>query len=278
MHRDMSVSVGSGLDSVVFEVPLPDQTLMKEVRGKLSVKTAAHLDMDQMMYYSCNGYVIRITDADTVDTVNDIWDRFIPKDTAFAEDSYNIDEAAAVTIAEEEFGDINLLELFGDSRGEKKIFERQAGIDIASMRAQPILDTTFKYLPTDHFDIDVQRNVGNADKCYCLFGVSNPDGANIVTEVNPTTLAEVEWNRLKFVDRLVENTWEVVAGLVDPEASGALLPGESGMAFLERMIEEVPRAVANTFNYQAGVLHAHMRGYVRLSVPGDFNMKMLGRN
>ncbi len=274
----MSRSVPAGADQVIAEWPLPDQTVMKEVRGKVSIKTLAPVDMDEMAYYSCNGYVIRITDADTVDTVDDIWDRFVDKDAAFAEDSYNIDEAAPVAATEEEFGAINLLELFGDSRGQKRIYERQQGINIASMGVQPFLDTTFKYLPMDHFQVGVQRNVGNSDKCYCLFGVGNPDGALIDTTVVINTLAEVEWNRLKFVDRLVENTWEVVAGLVDPEASGALLPGETGMAFLEKMIEDTPHQVASTFNYLSGVIHAHMRAYVRLSVPGDFNMKMLGRN
>lgn len=278
MHHDMSVSIAAGADSVVFEKPLPDQTLMREVRGHASIKSAALINMDEMIYYSFNGYVIRITDPDTVDTVNDIWDRFVPKDTAFAEDAYNIDEAAADVTSEEELGIINLLELFGDSKGIKSIFERQNHINIAKMGGQPILDTTFKYLATDSFPVHVTRNVANSDKCYVLFGVSNPDVALVSTSVNPTTLAEVEWNRLKFVDRLVENTWEVVAGLVDPEASGALLPGESGMVFLQRMIEDTPLQVADTFNYLAGVLHAHMRGYVRLAVPGDFNMKMLGRN
>ncbi len=278
MHRDMSRSIPAGADNVICEWPLPDQTVMKEVRGKVSIKGLAPVDMDQMSYYSCNGYVIRITDADTPDSVDDIWDRFVDKDAAFAEDSYNIDEATPVTVTEEEFGAINLLELFGDSRGAKRIFERQQGINIASMGVQPFLDTTFKYLPMDHFQVAVSKNVGNSDKCYCLFGVGNPDGALIDTTVNPNTLAEVEWNRLKFVDRLVENTWEVVAGLVDPEASGALLPGETGMAFLEKMIEDVPHQVANSFNYFSAVIHAHMRAYVRLSVPGDFNMKMLGRN
>ncbi len=278
MHRDMGLSIATGLDAVVFEVPLPDQTMIKEIRGKVSIKSAAPVDSDDMVYYTCNGYVIRITDADTVDSVNDIWDRFIPKDTAFAEDSYNIDEVTPVTLSEEEFGEINLLELFGDSRGQKQIYARQEGINIASMGVQPFLDTTFKYLPTAHFDVNVRKNVANSDKCYCLFGVANPDGANISTTINPTTLSEIEWNQLKYVDRLVENVWEVVSGLVDPEASGATLPGELGMAFLERMIEEVPRQTANTFKYLSGTIHAHMRGYVRLAVPGDFNMKMLGRN
>ncbi len=278
MHRDRSMSIGAGTDQVVGEWPLPDQTVMTEVFGKVSVKSLAPMDMDQMMFYSASGYVIRITDADTPDSVADIWDRFVDKDAPFAEDSYDIDEATPDVATEEEFGMINLLELFGDSRGQKKIFQRQEGVDIASMRVQPFLDTTFKYLPTAHFEVNVNRNVANSDKCYCLFGVGNPDGALISATVAVNTLAEVEWNRLKFVDRLLENTWEVVAGLVDPESSGALLPGETGMAFLERMIEDIPRQAANTFNYLSAVIHARMRGFIKLSVPGDFNMKVLGRN
>lgn len=278
MHRDMSISVTGGADRVVFEAPLPDQTLLREIRGTCSIKNVALMNMDELMYYSISGYVIRVTDPDTVDAVNDIWDRFVPKDLAFAESSYDIDETTPVVATEEELGDLNLLELFGDSKGTTKVFERQKKISIASMGVQPILDTTFKYLPMDHFDINVRKNVGNRDKCYLLFGVGNPDAANVTTTVDPTTLAEVEWNRLKFVDRLVENVWEVVAGLVDPEASGATLPGETGMAFLERMIEEVPRQAADTFNYTNSVIHATMRAYCRIAVPGDFNMKMLGRN
>lgn len=278
MHRDMAVAVGSGSDSVIFEAPMPDQTLVREIRGNVSIKSLAPLNMDEMMYYSCRGYVIALPDPDTVDAVNDIWDRFVPKDVAWTEDAYDIDTSANITATEEEFGMVSLLDLFNDNKGLKEVFSREAHIDIAKMHVQPFLDTTFKYLAMDHFKVNVQKNVGNSVKSYLLFGVGNPDAALVSTSQDPNTLLETNWNRLKYVDRLVENTWEVVAGLVDPEASGALLPGETGMAFLEDMIEQIPRQVANTFNYLAGVIHARMRGYVRLAVPGDFNMKMLGRN
>lgn len=209
------------VDETIGFVPLPTGSKLNNTWMDVSVISGGVVSHKSPAFYGISGYVLEIQDPDTADTLNDIWDQQVPKETSSMAVPLDFDLNTAVggspieiAVGEPESqpGYFNLEELLQtDNRGNIEVFKRRKMLTFAKNPTGFNADA-LTWIPTDHFQTHLRGGPRVEAMSYLIFGFSNPAMDNRST-AEPTTISELDWFILQFLDMFLEEMLKDLVGL-----------------------------------------------------------------
>lgn len=227
-------AVAADTDAVVAHLPLAENTSLDQLWIRQEC-IAGDLPVDQALYYGVGGYVVPVADPDAAVSVDTLWDRRVPKDTALnAAGSLDLDTFTADTTPEFEIGHANPLGLFGTEYGIQEFFRRRKRIS-AGLGVPGFKDATpDTFLPLDNWSAHVVPGIRVDRPSMALVGFSSP--VLDITEA-PSSLVplESEWSMLQFVEIFLYDMWKNTINVVE---AGAESPYDVVAVFLAQLLED----------------------------------------
>lgn len=237
-------------DQVVSHVALPEDSKLNHVWMDVQgVGPAAGVSPILGFPYGMSGYIIGIDDPDTPDSVDDVWDRFVPKDIDLAT-NVGVEEdtliGSEVSAPNYELGQVDPNTLFNVDSQVKEIFMRREFLTAARARMSAVSGTTL-WVPTFEFKTEISRRYYVPTHSIAVFAVSIPLGDETTATVDQTP-TRPQWQSLRFIELALENAFVVLLGMEEAAADepytqlAALIHD-----FIEPVVfEETAGAISNT--------------------------------
>lgn len=276
MDRVASVVVAPGSDSALCAWPVPSETTVLGVKGKILINGDAQVDWKRVWGYAVDGFFMEINDDLLSTAVDAIFDAVVPKYVATL--GFDIDEEGATSAPGYEPGEIRN-DLLGGADAPEHIYQHRdiRGL-IDSMGPMVITEhTDWAYLPVDKLSI-IRKGAKRADGMSALaFAYSSPsmDGLTTENKLMPNFGGTVhsEWLWLKYLDQVLELAMVEMLGLTE---LGAESPYEDQLDFLEAMISSAntitaaSSLIATTANvFMAATMRFHTVGSMRIVLASD---------
>jgi len=225
--------VTGGEDQVIAGVPVPDGGSVLQVQGFVDIMVNARMKLDEMCGYSLNMYMIPLSDFDSVQTYDVLWDTMVPKDDT-DDDLLDLDEGAPDTAPEEEPGDPDLETILGiHGTPLTRMFHRNTLFTYANNPRHAHLDTNHYYWPSERVPINIKRRVFANGPSMCLFGFSSPTMDITTTSLRSTPVLK-DWGRMQFIQDTLRDMLKNALGLVE---AGATTPYVDAQSFLVDLLE-----------------------------------------
>lgn len=257
--------VGANTDSSIGHAVVPSEGRMNGVVGQVHCQTSAVQPFNSAMMYGCDGWMIPVDDPDTVDLIDDIWDRFVEKDFTLIAGSFDLDTAGTDTISFDEPGIGSADRLGGQEtlQQSKRFFRRRKMITFQS-NPKGFLDATPDvYLPGDVFRVS-SKGMPVVDRMsVAVVGFGSPAFASVTT-THKSSPTETEWLQIKYMEVILEQAWMDLAGLTE---AGAETPYVEAIALIADMLE--PTVIEDTVAaFKDATMDVFCQLTWDLSVPG----------
>lgn len=223
------------------------------------------------MIYGLSGYVVPITDPDTLDDPDDVWDLMVPKDLAILEDNVDFDFLTTPSVTPDLTpGEFHIGDIISAGQGPVKLFRTERVVTFASSPTGFIAGTPDAYFPTDLFSIRVKQKVRVTTPSVVLFALSSPTpGVPSVFTGNISQWApggNDEWYNLRFLGDAIErgSIWSTRT-LTEDE------PFESIMELVGRQLEQVFEETTGA--YVAHTINSFTECHYQIEVPGHLRVK-----
>lgn len=239
-HQLGMVHVSSGADEVLGSMPIPSECSQNNVWGNCHALSNDDEFISDALLYGADGFVVPMPDPDTVDSVEDIWDRMIDKDD-------DITAAAGVSVLDldEDANDAdNLYEAGEPSPGaildahlykdDNHWYKRRALVTFASSPTgfNWVTGGVSTYNPRDLFKVRSRKRIYTEFMSMSLFGISVPTVITDATEAQTPTQAQ--WMQVKYIEVVLEQAWMTLLGLTE---AGAESPWEDAAALVQLLTE-----------------------------------------
>jgi len=262
-HTLQHNKINNGVDQVIGHALIPSDGSMNGVQGEV-ICQADNVPVTKVVLYACDGWLIPVEDPDTIDTIDDIWDRFVSKDSSIG----NLDtDTSTPNIAQfDEPGEVNVDAVIGmEAMAPTNRFFRRRHILAFQKGARGFIDgTPDSYYPGDAFKVKVGRKMAADQMSVAVLGFSHPV-MNITTTVFASSPSEKQWMQLKYLEVVLEQAWMDMVGLTE---AGAETPWEEASLFIEDMLEPtVQEATSGAFE-NPGFMDVWTQLSWDLSVPG----------
>lgn len=208
-------------DETIGFVPLPTGAKLNNIWMDVSVMSDSVKSYKNPLFYGISGQVLEIQDPDTADTLNDIWDQQVSKDTSRQGATLDLDLNTAtggseipIAVAQPEYepGYFNLEEVLQtDNRGNIEVFKRRKMLTFAK-NPTGFNAAASTWIPTDHFQTHLRGGPRVEAMSYLIFGFSNPAMDNRAT-AEPVTISELDWFILQFLDMFLQEMVKDLVGL-----------------------------------------------------------------
>jgi len=210
-------------DQVVSHCALPEDSKLNHVWLDIQgVGAAAGISPVIATPVGFSGYIMRVDDPDTPDSVDDIWDRMVPKDIALAT-NVGVEEdtliGAETTAPNYELGQVDPNTLFMVDSMVKEIFLRREILTAARSRMTAVSGTSL-WIPSFEFKSEISRRYSVPTPSIAAFAVSVPAG-DITTATVDNTPTRPEWQTIRFIELALEKAFVFLLGL---EETGAESP------------------------------------------------------
>lgn len=242
-HIIAEKDVGGNDSEVLSHAPLPGECVQNNVWGEVHVVNNDGFFLDGAMVYGADGFVVPHPDPDTVDSVDDLWDRLISVDVGVAAGvggELNLDTTGAATGAQFEIGELNLNNIIDMAvyNDDHHWFKYRKILSFANTPTgfHWVTGGVSTFSPTDLFKVRSRRNIAVEVMSESLFGVTIPalTGTTSSQVGSPTTK---EWFMQKYLEVVLEQAWMHLVGLSE---TGAETPWEDAALFLEILLEPPP--------------------------------------
>lgn len=239
-HEMGEVALGANSDRVVAHCPLPSETTLNNVWGDVQMVNNDGFFTDGAILYGADGFTVPHPDPDTVDSIEDIWDRMIQKDADVGNGALNIDTAAANVSPHFEAGepDLNRLIDMVTYNDDFHWFKRRKILSFANSPTgfHWVTGGVSTFSPRDAFKVRSRKNMSVDVHSLAMFGMTIPSltSTNATKEFTPPTK---EWVQQKYIEMVVEQAWMWITGLVE---TGAETPWEDAAVFVQRLLEPDP--------------------------------------
>lgn len=235
-HTLQHNNIDDNTDESIGHAFIPSEGKLNGVMGQVHCQALGTQSVVTAHMYACDGWIIPVNDPDTVDLVDDLWDRFVEKDFDLTTGAINLDTAGTDTISFDEPGRLNANRVAGLEalQQDKRWFRRRKLISFQSNARGFIDGTPDLYRPGDVFDVKVSRVMPPADEfAVAILGFGTPI-LNNVTTTHKSSPTETEWMQIKYMEVILEQAWMDLAGLTE---TGAETPWEEATALIADMLE-----------------------------------------
>lgn len=262
--------IPANTDESIGHAVVPSEGSLNGVSGKVVCQGSGQNSVHVVSLYACDGWMIPVEDPDTVDLIDDIWDRFVEKDFAITAGSFDIDTSGTDTISFDEPGHGNADRLAGIAalQQSQRWFRRRKMVSFPEHPRGFIDAAPDSYIPSDVFQVRSNKRYKVDKMSVAVMGFGSPQ-MNTVTTSHDSSPTENEWIQIKYAELVLEQAWMSLAGLTE---AGAETPYEEAVATIADMLE--PTVIEDT----AGMFHNHTWDVFAqltwdLSVPGrrDFS-------
>ncbi len=234
-RRHWGLAVQGGADTVVFGLTLPSGSVVHNVSGMLAFINGTLAgdvnlyDMTEAFWIGVEGWVLPIDDPDAQATYDELWDRYVPKDTD--SDVLDLDTAGQDVAPFFEPGELAFANLFDVGVQPRKVFSQQVlmtSVSGALWKGQPIVvarDIPL-YVPGGQMGLKIGRPFRTGSRPMVLvYAFGSPD-MDDTSAVVPTILSEQQLPQVKYMEdtltRALLDQMNIVAG--EPwDAASALL-------------------------------------------------------
>lgn len=256
-------AVGPETDNVVAHVPVPAGGTLEQVWFDCAI-SAGHVDVNDAVMYGVTGMMVRDPDPDTVDTINDTWDRMVPKDKVNTTE-IDTDTLGEDTSAEFEPGHVELEAAFDiDQMGNLEFFRKRSRISYAQSPFGFVDGSPDLYTPIDYFKTHkkIMRTVEAPS--IAMIGFSSP-GMGVTTATVASTPIDHEWQMLQWLEVFLYDHWKNLIGLTE---TGAETPYVDATNFITELIEPAVHEVT-TGAYLGTTFLVYCGATWQVSVPGE---------
>ncbi len=246
-RRIFQRNVTAGGDSVMGGVWLPGGTVVNSVRGRISLSASTERLLAQAVGYGIEGWILPVSDPDSVATMEAMWDALVPKDTMLS--ALDLDTAAADANPFYEPGATVWEKILDVGLRPRRIFHRHEIMTVSTnaMFIRQDVETPFTehWFPKAVVNVDLNLRMRVNGPSLIVFACAAPDFA----ETNSTTpiagLTEPEWLQIKFIDHVVERAMMSLLGLTE---AGATTPWAEAVALLRTHLDpQILEADAGAF-------------------------------
>ncbi len=226
---------------------LPSGSILNRVKGHVGLAGASELTLSQGCAYGVEGWILPVEDPDSVQTMNAIWDDFVPKDTT--SDILDLDTATPDSNTFYEPGMIAWEFLFDVGTQPRRILHRHRMCSPANSMIMNRQDTETPFIehwfPGANERIDVRRPIRVSGPSLAVFAVAVPDSLATSATTPVAALGEDRWGQIKYIDNVLERAMMDLLGLTE---AGAETPWEEASDLLRSYLE------ANVLEANAGTM------------------------
>lgn len=261
-------SAAGGADIVVAGFPIPAGGSLNQISVHMTL-LAQNVDIADACFSGITGYVCPVEDPDAVDSMDDIWDLHVPKDTAIGSGVLDLDTGTPDTTPEFEIGEADWAGVFGSAPSRSvEIFKRRS---MHTFPDNPIgfqAGTPDVYHAAGVIKTQINRKVRVASPSIALLAVSSPDVVDAANGGIWSTPTLAEWNMLQYVTETLREAWKHLVGLV---ATGTQEMAVEAATWLEELLEgTIVEGTAGAF--VAVTWSVFCRTSFNISVPGDLDI------
>ncbi len=228
--------IAAGSDTVIGGVWVPSGSIISGVRGEVSLTGPSELLLGQAVTYSLEGWVLPFEDPDGSQTMNAVWDRFVPKDTSAL--VLDLDTVALDTTSMYEPGMIAWEFLYDMGTEVRRIYHRHRILSAAngSIGFRQDEETPFleHWFPGKVETVDVRRPIRTSSPSLCVFAVGAPLTTSTSATAPVDSFSEEDWGRIKFIDEVLENAMRHLLGLTE---AGAETPWVDAATLLKEYLD-----------------------------------------
>lgn len=235
-RRTFQRNVVADSDDVVAGVWLPAKTKVNSVRGYASF-TAGQQALGVAVMGALEGWVLPVEDPDTAQTMEVVWDLFVPKDTGA--NVLDLDTATQDTTPFFEPGEVYWESIFDIGAQPRRLYHQHfmstIGHNAISVNRDPATPFLYEYLPgkvvrfgTGPFRVD--------GPSLLVFGAAAPLMDVTSASAALDALAEEDWGQLMFIDHVLERAQLSLLGLTEATAE---TPWEEAVVLLRTYLDPI---------------------------------------
>lgn len=233
-HTTQGLDIASNTDLSIGHAIVPSEGALNSVVGQVHCIPTAGFNVTISVMYGCDGWLIPMPDPDTVDLVDDVWDRFVEKDFGLASGAVDLDTTTPDIISFDEPGIPQPDRITGVTNmlNDQRFFRRRKILSFASNPTGfDAGDDTYR--PADVFSLRARRRMGAEVMSIAVVGFGSP-AMSSVTTTHKSTPTEEEWIQIKYMEVVLEQAWMDLIGLTE---AGAETPWEEATALIADMLE-----------------------------------------
>ncbi len=237
-RRLHNTTVAIGADRIIFGLSLPSGSRINDISLDVRLHQDWGLDMDKMVMYAVEGWILPILDPDSAVNLNTLWDNLVPKDTDV--ESIDLDSVAADATPFYEPGEPDWSDMFEVGLRPERVYHtnRMLTIEEGSVFTAQDNQTPFAplWMPGAVEKIRVRQNYSVSQPSVLVFAVANPS-LDDTTATELTAASENEWGQLKYIGHVLERAMLHLFGVTE---AGAETPWEEATALLKKQLEPDP--------------------------------------
>ncbi len=263
-------SVTAGFDKVIGAAFIPPEGVLHAISGRIHVVAQTAMPLAQGAMFGLSGWMAEGFDPDTSDSVDDIYDRYVPKDedtsSAAATDQVDLDTTTAVTASEFEPGEPTVENMIGLAPAGQ-FWDQEVLLSFANSKGG--FDKTAEdFFPTFLWDpFVVKPRMVAETQAVAMLSIANPAQDDSTATIMTSPSGSAEWVAIQYIDDVVEAAWKQLVGLTEATAES---PYGNLALFLENLVEPtVVEESAGAFVSQVYRCWAAL--HWDYSVPGSFN-------
>lgn len=272
MDRFASRSVAQATDEALCSWPVPAETTVKGVQGRISCIGTIGQTTTSVNPYAVNGWFLELPDDLLETAVDTILDAVIPKYSGTL--GFDFDEESADAQPGFEPGEIRN-DLLGSNDAPEHIYQRRKYVTFPDVGSYHVVTehTAFAYIPRDSFSVSRKGNRRADGNSAVAFQFSSPANDALTTETklfpNFSGTARSEWIWLRMLDQVLEHAIVEMVGLTDV---GAESPYDNLLDLLEFLISS-----ANSMDgglYLDNTWVVHMQATMDYSTQGKERIRL----
>ena len=233
-RRRSHVLVPAAQDRVLFGLSLPPGSRINNIRASIHVMGDTVLAANRAMMYAVEGYILPVLDPDSGASLDTIWDQLVPKDDDV--DTIDLDTGAVDGQPFFEPGESSMAEVLDVGLQPEKVFSAHRLITFANGGLRQEEAGVLEFAASDVMEVRVRKNYAISQPSALVFALASPMLDDTTATVEAIA-AEAEWNRLQFMETVLEQALIKFMGLVE---AGAETPWEEAAALLRKHLEPDP--------------------------------------
>lgn len=263
----------TGSDEIIGHSPLPSECTLNNVWGECHVIGANSIPFSDVMIYGVDGRVLFDNDADSVRTMDTLWDLELQKDQDVGPGIFDIDPGSSESAPMFEPGEPSIEALI-DGSGQymnKEFFKRRKMVSIISTPRGFEAGTPDSWIPGDVYKVRSSKRISTEIMSHVLLAHSNPALDDMTTTVPSSFAAENQWIQMKYLEVVLEQAWMQLIGLTE---TGAETPWEDAANLVEEVLEPtVIEETAGAFESLSHIVFCKMT--YDITVPGRREIKQI---
>jgi len=260
-------SVVAGTDKVLGAAFLPPGGVLHAISGAIHVVTVNAMTVVTAAMFGLSGWMVEGFDPDTSDSVDDIYDRMVPKDEdvnpAAGVDQIDMDSTTPNISSEFEPGEPTVEAMVG-LMPAGKFWDEEVLLSFANSKGgfDKVLEDS---LPTYLWDpFLVKPRMRAETQAMAALSFANPAQDDVTGSIMTSPAGTKEWVSIQFIDDVLEDAWKQMVGLTE---SGAESPFSDMAEILQGLVEPtVVEEVAGSFSAETYRVWAAL--HWDFSVPG----------